>query len=48
LKDGDQAAALESVRQIGLNQVEEIEDWWFGGNADRREMFRRRLEILRS
>lgn len=47
LKDGDQEAALEAVRQIGLNQVEEIEGEWFGENAGRREMFWRRMEILR-
>ncbi len=39
-------AALESVRQVGLNQMEEIEGGWFGGNADRWEMFRRRLELI--
>ncbi len=41
-------AALDAVRQIGLNQLKEIGDEWFGGNTDLSEMFRRRLEILRS
>lgn len=41
-------AASEAVRQIGLNQVEEIGGEWLGKNADRREMFWRRLEILHS
>ena len=41
-------AALCAVRQIGLHQMEEVEDEWFGENADRREMFGRRLEILRN
>lgn len=40
-------AASEAVRQIGLNQIEEVGDEWFEKNADRREMFWRRLEILR-
>lgn len=39
-------AALYAVRQIGLNQLGEVDDKWFGESTDRLEMFRRRLSIL--
>lgn len=39
-------AALEAVRRIGLNQMEEVKGEWFGKNVAWREMFWRRLEEL--
>ena len=39
-------AAVEAVRQVGLNQTAEIEESWFP-NPDWREMFFRRLDQLR-
>lgn len=41
-------AAEEAVRQIGLNQIEEIEVEWFEDRAADYEMFRKRLQILQN
>ena len=40
-------AAVEAVRQIGLNQLEEIKEVWFQGRKKEYEMFTKRLELLR-
>ena len=40
-------AALEAVKHVGLNQVREVESSWFGDDEAKREMFFRRLEILK-
>ena len=40
-------AALEAVKHVGLNQVREVESSWFGDAEAKREMFFRRLEILK-
>ena len=40
-------AALLAVRTVGLNQIADIRDDWFKEKAVL-EMFRRRLEILKS
>lgn len=40
-------AAMEAVRQIGLNQIAKIESEWFSGRAQEYEMLQRRLELLR-
>ena len=40
------AAAMEAVKQIGLNQMKEIQPEWFADTA-RKEMFYRRLNLLK-
>ena len=39
-------AAIEAVRQVGLNQIEEIQESWFS-EPGWREMFFRRLSAVR-
>ena len=39
-------AALDAVRQIGLNQREEVRQEWFD-DAAQGEMFRKRLDMLK-
>lgn len=39
-------AALEAVRQIGVNQVAEVDSAWFSEEPDLERMFRRRLAVL--
>lgn len=41
-------AAITAVKQIGLNQIKEINPKWFDGNSERLEMFNRRLNILKN
>lgn len=40
-------AAIEAIKQIGLNQISEISPQWFADDT-RREMFFKRLDILQS
>ena len=40
-------AALDAVRRIGLNQIREVDPAVFDAQPEWREMFRRRLEVLR-
>lgn len=40
-------AALEAVRQVGINQIAEIEPEWFVGREQEYEMLQRRLELLK-
>lgn len=40
-------AALDAVRQIGLNQIREVDPAVFDARPEWGEMFRRRLEVLR-
>lgn len=41
-------AALDAVRRIGLNQIREVDPAVFDAQPEWREMFRRRLEVLRA
>ena len=40
-------AAVEAVKNIGLNQKDEIKDEWFKGREKEREMFWCRFGILK-
>ena len=40
-------AAEEAVRQIGLNQIQEVDPAIFGNEDEWREMFCKRLDVLR-
>ena len=46
-KVSQEAAAIEAVEKIGLNQVAEVKKEWFS-NASDYEMFEKRLDILRT
>ena len=39
-------AAVEAVKQIGLNQIADVKSEWFNNN-EWLAMFRRRLDVLR-
>lgn len=41
-------AALWGVRQVGLNQLADVEPDWFEGRTEVYEMFKQRLEFLRT
>ena len=45
-KQSQREAALEAVQHIGLNQIAEVPEEWFGDHACR-EMFFRRLSLLK-
>ena len=40
-------AALDAVHQIGLNQIREVDPAVFGTHPEWKEMFWRRLEVLK-
>ena len=40
-------AAIDAIRRIGLNQMKEVDSAVFDAQPEWREMFRRRLEVLR-
>lgn len=46
LKMTQQEAALEAVRQVGINQIAEIDSEWFAGREQEYEMLLRRLGLL--
>lgn len=41
-------AAIEAVRQVGLNQIREIEQTWFNGRAAEYQMLMNRIGILKN
>ena len=46
-KMSQREAAVEAVKNIGLNQKDEIKDEWFKGREKEREMFWCRFGILK-
>ena len=46
-KMSQREAAVEAVKNIGLNQKDEIKDEWFKGREEEREMFWCRFGILK-
>lgn len=48
LKMTQKEAAIEAVKKVGLNQISDIEESWFGDRENDYRMLMKRLEILKS